>query len=110
MKASIIKYLIIGVLLIGCSTKEKAPISAVPAEQKTEISTFVSGLYIVTDFAGNKYKLVQPAYVSNGQNYVSLWQKIQPLNTNNWYTPTLSSEMKMRTHQTTEFLFNSVSK
>ena len=107
----LILSLVVGVLLVGCSAKEKAPISVVPAvQQSSNVPTFVSGLYIVTDLRGQKYKLIQPSYKSNGQTYVSLWQKIEPLNTNNWYTPTLSSEMKMNTHQTTDFLFNSISK
>ena len=108
MKKLIIS-LVVGVLLIGCSAKEKTPILPVQIEQKSNVSTFVSGLYIVTDVHGYKYKQFSPSYKSNGLTYFSLWERIDPPVTNRWYTPSLSTELMMNRHESDGvYLFNSI--
>lgn len=49
---------------------------------------------VVTDVSGKKYRFVSPAMANaNGTVTVELWERIEPLDTNRWYTPTLGSKM-----------------
>lgn len=47
---------------------------------------------IVKDSLGHTYKLVESERkLTNGLAQVELWERIEPLDTNHWYTPILSS-------------------
>ena len=61
--------LVIGLILVGCSNKST-----------------------VTDGNGYKYQQITAASSSttNGIIQDAVWQRISPLDTNHWYTPTLS--------------------
>lgn len=60
---------------------------------------------VVVDSSGQKYRFVSPEIVNaNGTTTAELWEKIEPLDTNHWYTPTLAS--KIYTNQPP--LFNSL--
>lgn len=49
---------------------------------------------IAIDESGKKYRFVSPEMVnSNGVVISELWERIQPPDTNNWYTPSLSSKL-----------------
>lgn len=48
---------------------------------------------VVTDARGQKYRFVSPEMANaNGTTTAELWEKIEPLDTNHWYTPTLASK------------------
>mgnify|MGYP007121596309 FL=1 len=47
---------------------------------------------IATDSMGNQYRMVSPETKNaDGSVTTELWEKIKPLDTNRWYTPTLGS-------------------
>lgn len=70
---------VIGVL-VGCSPKVSPP------PQVNEV--------VVTDVRGQKYRFVSPEIANaDGTKTVELWEKIEPRDTNRWYTPTLGSKM-----------------
>lgn len=47
---------------------------------------------IATDSMGNQYRFVSPETKNaDGSVTTELWEKIKPLDTNRWYTPTLGS-------------------
>lgn len=61
----------------------------------------------VVDTIGYKYRLIQPEKVlSNNILQVELWERIDPLDTNRWYTPTLASKL----YTNNPPLFNSISR
>lgn len=75
--------LIVCLLLIGCSKDPISPVSNFRAEQS-----------VVTDIIGHKYICVSNQVVlSNGMVQVALWKKIEPLDNERWYTPTLASTL-----------------
>ena len=44
----------------------------------------------VTDGNGYKYQQVSTSLTTNGIIHDAVWQRVSPLDTNHWYTPTLS--------------------
>ena len=57
---------------------------------------------VVTDSNGYQYKMIKSEQVSsNGQTSVALWQRVKPLDTNRYYTPTL--EWQTNTNGTPSF-------
>ena len=60
---------------------------------------------VVTDSNGYKYRLVErEKKLSNNTVQTELWERIEPLDTNRWYTPTLSSKINTNSPP----LFNSL--
>lgn len=48
---------------------------------------------VLVDSRGYKYRLVSPEKVlPGGMIQAELWERFDPLETNHWYTPTLSSK------------------
>jgi len=48
----------------------------------------------VTDINGYVYRLISPEKsLGNGMVQVELWERIEPLETNHYYTPTLGSKI-----------------
>lgn len=84
-------------LLIGCTPKvETTPPDSTPVAQ-----------LVVKDFTGKTYRLISPDVTNaNGAVTTELWERIDPPDTNHWYTRTLNSRMF-----TNEIpLFNSLSR
>jgi len=49
---------------------------------------------VVTDVRGQKYRFVSPEMANaDGTVTVELWEKIEPLDTKRWYTPSLGSKL-----------------
>lgn len=76
--------LVFVLLFIGCSSGQE-PIKSYPAKPKIGI--------IAIDVHGYQYRLVSlEKKISDGIFLSEIWEKIKPLETNHWYTPTLSSK------------------
>lgn len=92
MKIIVSICIVLALCLTSCSTKTQptpTPTVSVFDPAKTPIPT-VNG--IATDYLGNQYRMVSPEIVnSNGTTTAELWERIQPLETNHWYTPSLGS-------------------
>ena len=80
------KNILIAILLL-------VALSVVGCKPKVDKQPYIAPT-IVTDINGKKYRFVSPAMVnSNGVKMVELWERIDPLDTNRWYTPDLASEI-----------------
>lgn len=75
---------------------------------KVDVPDFqVPGVVIVTDTLGQKYRLVErEKSLGNNLTQAELWEKIEPLDTNRWYTPSLGSKMDTNNPP----IFNSLSR
>ena len=70
---------VIGVVLVGCSPKVSSP------PQVPNVT--------VVDASGRTYRFVSPEIKNaDGTATVELWERIDPMDTNRWYTPTLGSK------------------
>lgn len=80
---------LVAAILVGCSPKKETSVASTkPTVLAVEVGT------VKTDYDGKKYKLVQAAKdLGNGIYQSDLWERIDPLETNHWYTPTLGSVM-----------------
>ena len=80
MKQIIVILTIMASLFIGCKPS------------KPQNGMVVKPNAVVVDSNGYKYRFVRPEMVVNGMTQVELWERIDPLVTNRWYTPTLASK------------------
>jgi hypothetical protein len=75
--------LLIAGTLVGCSRPSVPP-------QQSPITTEI----IVVDALGQKYRLVsEERRINDHLTQSELWEKIEPLDTNRWYAPTLGSKL-----------------
>lgn len=89
MKEFLSLSVIVMVLMSACSKHDAAP-STVP--QITNI--FGAKINdVVVDVNGRKYRKLTEERLTNGVGKVDIWERIDPPNSNNWYTPTLSSKI-----------------
>jgi len=83
------KILVISVLLltiIGCK-----PSGCKPKEVYTENKSDI----IVTNVLGHKFRFISPEIPNaDGTARAELWERIDPLDTNRWYTRSLSSQIR----------------
>jgi hypothetical protein len=95
MKELISISVIIGVLLAGC----RRPIIESDDARFSVTNSVVANLNaakvgdIVVDSLGRRYRKLSNESLTNGAGVVDIWERIEPPNTNNWYTPTLSSRI-----------------
>lgn len=88
--------LILASFLVGCGKREESVIVEPP---KVEV--------IVTDVLGYKYRLLSESVeLADGRASAELWERIDPLVTNRWYTPALGT---LRTNDGS-MMFNSLLK
>lgn len=77
--------LVFALLLVGCSAKQQEPLKSYPSKPTVGV--------VVIDINGYKYRLVSLEKSLGGVlSQSELWERIDPLETNHWYTPTLASK------------------
>ena len=80
MKSIIVIIAIMASLFVGC--KPSIP----------QNGMIIESIIVVTDASGYRYQLVEPEKMVDGMTMVALWERIEPLDTKKWYTPTLASK------------------
>lgn len=91
--------LIFSLFLIGCKVEHQEPLKVYPSKPTVGI--------IVVDVHGYKYRLVSLEKKLDGPlSQSELWERIDPLETNHWYTPTLSSKRDINSM----LMFNSLAR
>lgn len=89
MKEFLSLSVIVMVLMSACSKHDAVPTTA---PQITNI--FGAKINdVVVDVNGRKYRKLTEERLTNGVGKVDIWERIDPPNSNNWYTPTLSSKI-----------------
>lgn len=81
--------IIIATIMSACSKRAESP-------QSVPQITNIFGAKIndvVVDVNGRKYRKLTEERLTNGVGTVDIWVRIDPTNSNNWYTPTLSSKI-----------------
>ena len=82
----LIKSLILAVLISGCSV-ENLPDNKVVTIQNSVVGD------VISDGNGYKYRKLTEEKLTNGIGRIDIWERIDPLVTNKWYTPSLSSRI-----------------
>lgn len=76
------------ILLVGCGKVNEAPrnkdVTSLRAAQVGDT---------VLDSEGRRYRKLTNENLTNGVGRVDIWERIDPLVTNRWYTPALSSRI-----------------
>lgn len=89
MKLVVPICVVIMLCLTACNPKPQSNVSVAFDRSQTPI---VTSNGIATDSMGNQYRMVSPETKNaDGSVTTELWEKIKPLDTNRWYTPTLGS-------------------
>ena len=105
MKKLILSFCLLFVL-VGCSPNVEIVPYSTSSSQPVDTEQVVTEQF-VTDVRGYKYRLISPDITNeNGTVTVELWERIEPLVTNRWYTRDLSSRLDPEKTP----MFNSISK